>query len=181
MFIYSFHNDFQRFLVVGARRGVHLAILGEPGSGKSMILQPLELICQTMPPPEDRSSLPLAALLDAEITLWQDFEYNHKTLNSSDLLRLVVGERIGVRLPGALNTGFNNTAPIFYSALQPITPPRWAEVYDKKVTAMNDRFLIRAWRVALPSARRVHDFPHCARCFASFVLDNDAAWHAVFS
>ena len=125
MFTYSFHNDFQRFLVVGARRGVHLAILGEPGSGKSMILQPLELICQTMPPPEDGSSLPLAALLDAEIILWQDFEYNHKTLNFSDLLRLVVGERIGVRLPGALNTGFNNTAPIFYSALQPITPPRW--------------------------------------------------------
>ena len=46
-----------------------------------MILQPLELICQTMPPPEDGSSLPLAALLDAETTLWQDFEYNHKTLN----------------------------------------------------------------------------------------------------
>ena len=123
----------------------------------------------------------MLALLDTEIILWQDFEYNHSNFNSSDLLRLVLGERIGVRLPGALNTGFNNTAPIFYSALQPITPPRWAEVYDKKVTAMNDRFLMRTWRVALPSARRVHDLPHCTRCFASFVLDNDAAWHAVFS
>ena len=81
----------------------------------------------------------------------------------------------------ALNTSFNNTAPIFYSGLQPITPPRWAEVYDKKLTAMNDRFIIRTWRNALPMARRVNAFPHCARCFASFVLDNDAEWTAQFS
>ena len=27
-------------------------------------------------------------------------------------------------------------------------------------------------------SRRVHDFPHCATCFESFMLDNDAAWSA---
>ena len=43
----------------------------------------------------------MLALLDTGIILWQDFEYNHSTLNSSDLfLRLVLGERIGVRLLG---------------------------------------------------------------------------------
>ena len=66
-----------------------------------MILQPFEAIFRTMPPPEDGSTFPLSGALDAEILLWQDFEYNPGTLQFMDLLRLLVGERIGVRLPGA--------------------------------------------------------------------------------
>ena len=174
----KFGHDICRALALGARRGVHIAMIGEPGSGKSMILQPLELIYKSMPPPEDGSSFPLAGLMDAETVLWQDFEYDNKTLNFSDLLRMAVGEKIGIRLPSAPNVPFNNKAPIFYSALQRITPGRWAEAYDKKVTAMNDRFTIRDWQISLPRSRRVHDFPHCATCFASFMLDNDAAWGA---
>lgn len=83
--------------------------------------------------------------------------------------------------PRFLNSNFNNGAPIFYSALQQITPPRWAEAYDKKVTAMNDRFTVRVWSTPLLHHRRVPDFPHCAPCFASFMLDNDAAWQNEFA
>ena len=62
-----------------------------------------------------------------------------------------------------------------------ITPPRWAEAYDKKVTAMNDSFTVRVWGNPLPHHRRVPDFPHSAPCFASFMLDNDAAWQTEFA
>jgi hypothetical protein len=177
----KFGRDVCRALAIGARRGVHIAIIGEPGSGKSMILQPLEMIFKTMPPPEDGSTFPLASLLEAEIVLWQDYEYNQKTLNFNDLLRMAVGEKIGVRIPGSINSNFNNSAPIFYSALQRITPPRWAEAYDKKVIAINDRFTVREWSNPLPHHRRQNDFPHCAPCFASFILDNDAAWQTEFA
>ena len=56
-----------------------------------------------------------------------------------------------------------------------------AKAYDKKITAMNDRFTVRVWRTHLPHHRRVPDFPHCAPCFASFMLDNDAAWQNEFA
>ena len=36
---------------------------------------------------------------------------------------------------------------------------------------------VRAWRSALPRDRRICDFPHCAPCFAAFMLENDQAWH----
>ena len=90
---------------------------------------------------------------------------------------IVTFVRVGRSVGGATNVVFNNTAPIFYSALQDILPSRWAEAYEKKVAAMNDRFTVRYWINPLPRDRRVIDFPHCASCFASFVLDNDAAWN----
>ena len=42
---------------------------------------------------------------------------------------------------------------------------------------MDERFTIRTWTVPFPKNRRKPDFPSCASCFASFALDNDAAWH----
>ena len=66
----------RRLLALGAKRGVNMAIVGEPGCGKSMILQPLEEIFRTMPPPEDGSTFPWAGIVNVDVTLWQDFEYN---------------------------------------------------------------------------------------------------------
>ena len=134
-----------------------------------------------MPPPEDGSTFPLSGALDAEILLWQDFEYNPGTLQFNDLLRLLVGERIGVRLPGEKNRSLKNTSPLFYSALQQIRPSSRGvthETFERKVRAMKERFTIRTWYFPLPMHRRVADFPHCAKCFAVFMLENDAAWHA---
>ena len=146
-----------------------------------MILQPLESIFRTMPPPEDGSSFPLAGALDAEILLWQDFEYSAGTLNFMDLLRLLVGERVGVRIPGEPNRHFNNTSPLFYTALEKIAPNSRSMTtasFARKVQAMDERFTLRCWSKPLPLQRRIPDFPHCGPCFAAFMLENDAAWHA---
>ena len=176
-----FGRDVCRALALGAKRGVHIAVIGEPGSGKSMILQPLESIFRSMPPPEDGSSFPLAGALDAEILLWQDFEYSAGTLNFMDLLRLLVGERVGVRIPGEPNRHFNNTSPLFYTALEKIAPNSRSMTtasFARKVQAMDERFTLRCWSKPLPLQRRIPDFPHCGPCFAAFMLENDAAWHA---
>ena len=176
-----FGRDVCRALALGAKRGVHLGLVGEPGSGKSMIFQPLESIFRSMPPPEDGSSFPLAGALDAEVLLWQDFEYSPGTLNFMDLLRLLVGERVGVRIPGEPNRHFNNTSPLFYTALEKITPQMRGVAganFARKLRAMDERFTLRLWSRPLPHERRVPDFPHCGPCFASFMLDNDTAWHS---
>ena len=177
---HTFGRDICRALALGAKRGVHMGIVGEPGSGKSMILQPLESIFRSMPPPEDGSTFPWAGALDAEIFLWQDFEYSAKTMNFMDMLRAFVGERIGVRLPGEKNRKFNNTCPLFYSGLQKIAPTSrglTASSFTKKAKAMDERFTLRQWDQPLPMHLRIPNFPHCARCFSAFMLDNDAAWH----
>ena len=70
-----FGRDICRALALGAKRGVNIAVVGVPGSGKSTILQPLEAIFSTLPPPQEGSSFPLSALPDAAILLWQDFEF----------------------------------------------------------------------------------------------------------
>ena len=132
-----------------------------------------------MPPPEDGSTFPLSGVLDVGILFWQDFEYNSRTLNYMDLLRILVGERVGVRIPGEKNVCVNNSAPLFYSALEKIAPnQRMSHAsYARKSLAMDERFVIREWYRPLPVADRVADFPHCAPCFAGFMLDNDAEFH----
>ena len=92
-----FGRDVCRALTLGAKRGVHMAIIGEPGCGKSMLFEPIDDIYEAMPAPESGSTFPLSGLLDSEVVLWQDFEYEAKTLNFQDLLRLLVGEKVGVR------------------------------------------------------------------------------------
>ena len=100
-------------------------------------------------------------------------------MNYMDLLRVLTGERVGVRIPGERNVSVNNKAPLFYSALEKIAPNhRMAHAaYTRKSQAMDERFVIRQWSRPLPHARRVADFPQCAPCFARFMLDNDAEYH----
>ena len=47
----------------------------------------------------------------------------------------------------------------------------------RKSKVMDKRFVIREWKVPLPMASRKPDVPKCAKCFASFMLDNDAEWY----
>ena len=47
-----------------------------------------------------------------------------------------------------------------------------------KNQALDERFTTRIWTKPLPLEQRKSDFPHCAKCFASFMLDNDAAIRA---
>ena len=54
-----FGRDVCRALEMGAKRGVHMAIVGEPGCGKSMIFEPLGDIYEAMPAPESGSTFPL--------------------------------------------------------------------------------------------------------------------------
>ena len=121
----------------------------------------------------------MGGLVDAEIVLWQDFEYDHKTVNFQDLLRLLVREKVGVRVPREKSLPFNNTSPMFYTALEKITaPPVPAATVAKKQLAIDERFVIRTWTRPLPMDRRDPAFPHCGCCFASFMLQNEANWHA---
>ena len=48
----------------------------------------------------------------------------------------------------------------------------------RKLRALDERSTLRLWPRPLPHERRVPDFPHCGPCFASFMLDNDTAWHS---
>ena len=83
-----------------------------------------------------------------------------------------------VRLPGAANVSFRDKSPVFYTAMTKMhIGGSNREIVNKKNQAMDERFTIRTWTRPLPFAHRQPDFPKCARCFASFMLDNDAAWH----
>lgn len=173
-----FGRDVCRALLVGARRGVNMGLVGVPGSGKSMMFQPLESIYETMAPPEAGSTFPLASLVKAEVCLWQEFEYDAKTIHVTDLLRLLVGERIAVRVPGEVNIPLNNKAPIFFSSMEPVEVKSGAQkARDAKNKAIEERFNIRTWKNPLPLTVRVPDFPHCGKCFAVFMLENDIAFH----
>ena len=169
----TFCADVLKALDLGARRGVNLALVGGPGMGKSMLFESMDLIFNVCGKPEFRSTFPLAGVLKADILVWQEFMFHEETLSWDDLLNLVVGERVNIRVPSATNVPYRNTAPMFYTADAPISA--WAPCMQRLATmnsAMAERFKIRRWHRALPQNIRRPDFPKCGRCSAKFFLDN---------
>ncbi|CAK0845543.1 unnamed protein product, partial [Prorocentrum cordatum] len=102
-------EDVQRFCadVCGARtsgatRGTNIAVIGGPGCGKSMLFEPFDGIFKVMGKPQAKSSFPLAAVLDS-VLLWQDWKHNDATILFEDLLSMLVGERMDIRVPNKKN------------------------------------------------------------------------------
>ena len=175
----EFGHDVFRALNLGAKRGVNLAIVGPPGCGKSMLLEPLEVMFKVSGKPQRESKNPLEGVIDSEVLLWQDFKYLKKTLAWEDLLSILVGERLEIRLEGGKNRSHKNTSPMFYTHTKV-----WSVQLDDpedavaQLTAMTERFKIYRFANPLPMRERVADFPSCGRCFAKMVLDEEVAWQA---
>jgi len=170
-----------RALRMGAVRGANVACVGEGGCGKSSLLEPFEHIFDCAGKPERGSTFPLASCADHEVLLWQDYEHDEATVRFSDLLSFFLGESVGVRRPGALNTKLRNRAPCFYSgrshmkllpSLRHSRPE--CEEYNEM---MAERFATFRFFAPIPWAERVMDFPSCGRCAAKFYIlhGSDAA------
>jgi len=155
----------------GAVRGVHVACIGVGGAGKSTLLESLEVVFEALPKPQRGSTFPLAALPDAEIILWQDYEHHEGTVAFSDLLSWLVNESIGVREPGVINSKYKNLAPLFYSGRgRLVCGSPDPTVRDEYNDMMDDRFSTWLFQKPLPKEVRDLQFPKCGRCCAAFYL-----------
>ena len=67
--VQQFCQDMCRALQVGAKRGTNMAIIGEPGCGKSMVFESLDLIFEVHGKPDSKSTFPLAGVPDADLLL----------------------------------------------------------------------------------------------------------------
>ncbi len=172
--VIQFAHDVYTALALGAKRGVNLAIIGPPGMGKSMLLEPLDEIFRVCGRPQRDSSFPLADVVDADVLLWREFKWTSKVCAWEDLLSLLCGEKVGLRMPGAKPVQHRNNAPMFYTARQPLRmfsqDPQEMLEYNQ---AMSERFKTRAWERPLPMNERRADFPRCGCCFAKFILTNE--------
>ena len=167
----EFARDVLRALDVGACRGTNMAIIGEPGCGKSMLFEPFDRIFKVMGKPEAKSSFPLAGAVGAHVLLWQDYKHKDTTVQFEDLLSLVVGERIDVRIPHQKNVSFRNGSPLFYTSNSLLHVKREDVAEAIRLNAaMDERFRVRLWRNPLPMSERVPNFPRCSRCCANFFL-----------
>ena len=153
----------------GAVRRANVACVGRGGCGKSSLLEPLELIFECAEKPQGGSSFPFATLPGCDVMLWQDYEHDEGTVRFSDLLALLVGEAVGLRLPGRPNTKYRNTAPLFYSGRSEIACSRRSSEAEKMFNAMMDeRFTVFKFTSPLPMASRKDDWPKCGKCAAAF-------------
>ena len=174
---HSFCYDVCRALSLGAKRGINMAVIGGPGIGKSMLFEPMDLVYKVCGTPERESSFPLAGILGSEVLVWQEFVYNKKCLAFENLLAVLVGELVGVRLPGAVPVPYRNLAPMFYTARRPLAmrSADLAEMADYS-QAMSERFKIRQWSVPLPMDVRNPNFPRCASCMSRFYYEGGCSW-----
>ena len=165
-----FRRAFRLAFDTGARRGLNIALVGQGGSGKSSLIEPLEGIFETGGKPQRGSSFPFTNAVSADLLLWQDYRHSESTVCFTDLLSVLVGETIEVRVPGCPNQKWKNNAPMIYSgraALQcGFQDEQEKEDYDNM---MRDRFTLFRFTTRVPNADPNH--PKCMRCCAEFFLD----------
>ena len=167
----AFCRDVCRALEHGAARGVNMALLGAPGSGKSMLFESFDEIYTVMGKPQLKSTFPLAGVLEAQVLLWHEYKHNDGTVLFEDLLALLVGERLEIRVPHRANQSHRNKSPMFFTSNSLCTICRADPVETAYLNkAMQERFQTRYWQTPLPEAERVLSFPRCGRCCASFYL-----------
>ena len=93
-----------------------------------------------------------------------------------DLLGMLNGEQLGIRVPKKKPVQHRNKAPMFYTAWEPLrmccaNPAKMVILNE----AMEERFKTRTWTNPLPRVGRIPNYPKCGRCFATFVLSNAGA------
>ena len=160
-----------RALQLGAKRGANIACIGDAGCGKSTLLEAFEFIFDALEKPQFASTFPLGNLPGKDIILWQDFEFNERALQFTDLLSLFVGESLDIRRPSDSNTKWRNTAPIFHSARVPLACARQKKRdQDKLNQMMNERFETFLFDTPLPMDERDAGWVHCPKCCATFHL-----------
>ena len=136
-----------------------------------MFFEPFDGIFTVMGKPEAKSSFPLASALGAHVLVWQDWKHNDGTILFEDVLSMLVGERIEVRVPHQRNVSFRNTSPLFYTANSPLYVLRRDPAEMMRLNAaMAERLVTRVWTRPLPKSERMPDFPRCSRCCASFFI-----------
>ena len=168
----QFCQDVRSALELGACRGANMAIIGEPGCGKSMVFEAFDEIFQVMGKPEAKSTFPLAGVLDAQILVWHEYKHKDSIVLFEDLLALTVGERMGVRVPHKKNVPHRNTAPLFYTSNSVLKVVREDVVEMTRLNAaMAERFRTRYWVRPIPPACRIKNVPRCGRCCALFYMD----------
>ena len=110
--------------------------------------------------PQKNSSPPLARVIGAHIMPWQDYNHDDKSLAFEDLLGMLVGETLAIRVPNKPNLEHCNTAPIFFTSNSPLFVVRQdPQAMQYLNAAMNDRFCTRCWGIPLPRDARVLNFP----------------------
>ena len=159
-----------RALSLGAVRGANVACVGRGGCGKSTLFEPLEEIYVCAEKPQGGSTFPFGTVPDCDVLLWQDYEHDEDTVRFSDLLGLLVGEAVGVRVPGRLNVKLRNKAPLFYSARAEMCCRRKDKEAEGMLNdMMDDRFTFFRFTSPLPRSTRRADFPKCGKCCAAFL------------
>ena len=120
--------------------------------------------------PDSKSSFPLANFLEADLLLWNEYKHEDSLVLFEDILVVLCGERVEVRVPHKKNISHRNTAPMFYSRLRVVRED--PEEMSRLNIAMDERFCTRCWTVPIPKESRVVSFPRCGRCCAQFLLMN---------
>ena len=160
-----------RALQLGSVRHVNVLCAGPRGCGKSTLLESLELVFRCHAKPEGGSTFAAGDLPQHDIMLWQDYEHEEGTIKFTDLLSLLCGESIGLRLPCQLNKKFRNTLPCFMSSPGPIVCSRRDAAKAAQLNGMmEERFATFSFWNPVPMQNRILGFPQCGRCCAGFFL-----------
>ena len=162
-------------LRTGRAKMRNVCLVGGPDAGKSFLFRGLKEIFRTYERP-DGGSYQLEELLDKELVLLNDFEYD-STAKSwmawSYFKNFLEGGSIPVARPKNRggNVIFDGTAPVLMTAPQEVTLVRYGKEVEAETAQMRRRITYFHLTHAIPADEREEVTRHCGKCTARLFLE----------
>ena len=153
----------------------NILVKGSANCGKTFLLNPLNVLYNTFSNPASSSSAWVGAE-SAEIIFLNDFRWSPQVLAWHDMLLLLEGQTVHLPAPKshfAKDLVFDADTPIFCTGKHELIFIKAGCIDEKETEMMRVRWRIFSFFSQIPEHEQ-RDVPPCPRCFASFILDDNA-------
>ena len=158
-------------LVLGRGKGRNVYITGPVNCGKTCILDPLRVLCNTFLSPAPCSYAWLG-VEDKEVIFLNDFRWSPLILPWSDMLLLLEGHVVHFAAPKtsySKDIEFSSDTPLFATAQAPISFVKGSFIDDRETEMMQVRWRFFYFNYQFqPQEQKT--VPPCGHCFAKMLL-----------
>ena len=168
----QFANSVTELLEKGRGKYRNLLLTGPANSGKTFLLNPLNLIYKVFTNPASTSFAWLGAE-EAEVVFLNDFRWSPQIISWHDLLLMLEGQLVHLPAPKShysKDLVFDRDTPVFATSKFPLAFVKNGAIDERETEMMSVRWRLFNFNYQIPREQLLTDFPSCSTCFCRLIL-----------
>lgn len=171
--VQTFSLAVRNLLKMGRGKFRNVLLKGPANTGKTFLLNPLNVVYKTFSNPAT-SSFAWVGAEKAEVIFLNDFRWNTQIIQWHDLLLMLEGQLVHLPAPKSYfckDLEFNADTPIFCTTKHDLVYVKGGVIDERETEMMAVRWYSFQFRVQIAQSDQIAIAP-CARCFAKLILEH---------